>query len=155
MFSIRNDTILDILQWSLVCDFAWIPATINSVQVGCLIFGHVFAGHLADNRGRKFTLYFSLVTLILCNLLSYFSVNWLMYAISKALTGIACGLYMTVPDTYMSEFALARWRTWMIGFPTWAIESCLLAFVLWLLKDWRNTHLVIALVGIPFLGTWW
>ena len=138
-----------------MCEMAWIPALINSVQIGCLIIGHLCAGHLADYRGRKCPIYFSLAILIICNLISYFSVNWLMYAISKALTGIACGLYMTTPDAYMSEFALARWRPWVIGFPTWAIESSILALVLWLLKDWRNTHLVIALVGIPFLATWW
>ena len=138
-----------------MCDKAWIPALINSVQVGCQLIGNIFAGHLADYMGRKIPLFLSIVTMIVCNLMSYFSVNWLMYGISKALTGIGSGLWLTVRYNFMSEFTLARWRPWLIGFPTWAIQGCILAFVLWLLRDWRNTHLVIALIAIPFLGTWW
>ena len=138
-----------------MCDKAWIPASINSIQIGCMLVGNFFSGHLADAIGRKTPLFLSLALLIVLNLLSYLSVSWVMYAIVRAFTGAATGIYLTVRYTFQSEFSLARWRPWLIGFPSWPIEACLLALVLWFLKDWRNMHLVVAIVGVPFMATWW
>ena len=142
-------------QFGLVCDKAWIPATIISIQVGFMLFGNFFAGHLADTVGRKIPIFMSLVILIVSNLVSYFSVSWAMFAVCRAAIGIGSGTFLTVQYNYMSEFSLSRWRTWIIGFPSWPLQSCLLALVMWLLKDWKKLHLVICLIGVPFLATWW
>ena len=138
-----------------MCDKAWIPATINSIQIGCILLGNAFAGHLADAVGRKIPLFLSIAALIVFNLLAYFSVSWVMFATARAFTGAAAGLFLTVRYNFQSEFSLARWRPWLIGFPSWPIQACILALVLWILKNWRNIHLVVAILGVPFLATWW
>ena len=144
-----------LFQWDLVCDNAWISPAINSIQVGCMLIGNFLSGHLADTVGRKKPFFMSLLMLIVFNLLSYLSVNWVMYAVVRAFAGVATGIYLTIRYNYQSEFSLSRWRIWLIGFPSWGIEACIMALVLWILKDWRNMHLVIAIVGVPFLATWW
>ena len=78
-----------------------------------------------------------------------------MYTITRALIGAALGLFLTIRYNFMSEFCLSRWRPWVVGVPSWSIEACLFALVLWLLKDWRKAHLATAIIGIPFLATWW
>ena len=144
-----------LLQWSLVCDTAWIPATMSTIQIGFQLLGNFISGHIAEAVGRKVPIYLSLILLILFNLLSYFSVSWVMYAILRAFMGVSMGLFLTVRYNYMSEFSLSRWRTWLIAFPSWSTQACLIAPVLWWLKDWRNAHLATSLIGIPFLVTWW
>ena len=131
------------------------PATIVSIQILFQLLGNFFAGQLADTIGRKIPFFSSLFIIVGSNLLGYFSVSWVMFTVSRVLIGIGCGLFLTVQYSYMSEFSLARWRAWLTGFPSWPIETCMLALVLWLLKDWRSIHLVIALIGLPFIGAIW
>ena len=155
-FNLLQDSLKFVsLQWEFVCDRAWIPATILTIQVGCQLFGNFFAGHIADAIGRKIPFFMSLVIMMFFNLVSYFSVSWIMFTICRIFIGIGTGCFLTIQYSYLSEFSLARWRTWLIGFPSWPMQSCVLALILWLLKDWRNAHLVIALAGIPFLAAWW
>ena len=120
-----------------------------------MLIGNILSGHLADAVGRKKPIFLALLMFIVFNLLSYLSVNWIMYAVVRAFTGMAAGIYLTIRYNYLSEFSLSRWRTWLVGFPSFVIEACILAFVLWLVKDWRRMHLVITIVGVPFLATWW
>ena len=143
------------LQWNLVCDTAWIPSAINSIQIGFILLGNFLSGHIADTIGRKMPIFGSLIVLIVCNVISSFSVSWVMFMICRMVIGLGTGLFLTVRYNYMSEFTLARWRAWLIGAPSWSIEACLLAPVLFWLKDWRSTQLAISIVGIPFLALWW
>ena len=73
-----------------------------------------------------------------------------MFMICRMVIGLGTGLFLTVCYNYMSEFSLARWKAWLIGAPSWSIEACLLAPVLF----W-STQLAISIVGIPFLALWW
>ena len=143
------------LQWSLVCDTAWVPSAINSIQIGFILLGNFLSGHIADSFGRKIPLFLSLVVLIVANVVSSFSASWVMFMACRMVIGIGTGLFLTVRYNYMSEFSLARWRPWIIGAPSWAIEACLLPIVLYWLKDWRSIQIAIGIVGLPFLAMWW
>ena len=138
-----------------MCHRAWIPATIMTIQVGCQLFGDIVAGQLADTYGRKIPFFASMVLMIVFNLVAYFSVNWAMLTFAEVMIGIGTGFFFTIQYNYLSEFSLSRWRAWIIGFPSRPIQACVLALIMWLLKDWRNVHLVISLTGIPFLAAWW
>lgn len=143
------------MQWELICDRAWIPATMLTIQIVFQLFGNFFAGQIADTIGRKIPFFSSIVVICLASILCYFSVSWIMFTVSRVFIGIGAGLFLTTQYSYLSEFSLARWRTWLIGFPSWPMQTCLMALVLWLLKDWRKIHLVIALMCVPFLAAWW
>lgn len=149
-----NDIIF-VFQWNLVCDQDWIPYTISSIQLFSQMVGNVFAGHLADGIGRKKPYFISIALMVVFNVVSYFSVNWVMFTVARVFIGIGAGFFLTTAYSYLCEFTLARWRPWFIGFPSWSLETCLLALVLWLLKDWHNVQLVIVGLGVPFLAAWW
>lgn len=138
-----------------MCDRAWIPSTIVTISLVVNVIGYVFAGHLADTFGRKIPFFFSVFLMMAFSLVSYFSVNWIMFAAARVMIGIGNSFFLTIQYSYLSEFTLSRWRSWFIGFPSWPIQACFLALILWLLKDWQNVQLVIAAIGVPFMAAWW
>lgn len=154
-FEFAQDMRTIVNEWELICDRAWIPATMLTIQIVFQLFGNFFAGQIADTIGRKIPFFSSIVVICLASIMCYFSVSWVMFTVSRVFIGIGAGLFLTTQYSYLSEFSLARWRTWLIGFPSWPMQTCLMALVLWLLKDWRKIHLVIALMCVPFLAAWW
>jgi hypothetical protein len=64
------------------------------------------------------------------------------------------GFFLTTQYCFLSEFSLARWRVWIVGFPSWPIQSSVLSLLAWLLHDWRYIQLMTALCAIPCLLAW-
>ena len=126
-----------------------------SIQMAGTLFGNVAAGQIADLFGRKPPFFASLVLIAVFNFVGYLSSSWIMFLVVRVLIGIGTGCFLTIQYSILSEFTLAKWRAWTIGFPSWPIEQCLLALIAWLLKDWRYIQLTISLVTIPFLASWW
>ena len=60
---ILNAMYISFFQRDLVCDRAWIPPATASIQIGGLLLGNFFSGHIADAMGRKRPIFFSLVLL--------------------------------------------------------------------------------------------
>ena len=54
----------------------WIPSAINSIQTGFILLGNFLSGHIADAVGGKIPIFMSLIVLIVCNVISSFSVRW-------------------------------------------------------------------------------
>ena len=117
--------------------------------------GFIFAGHFADIFGRKVPFFFSIFLMMVFHLVSYFSVSWVMFLVVRMMIGVGVAFFLTIQYSYLSEFSLSRWRSWFIGFPSWPIQGCILALILWLMKDWKNVQLVIAAIGVPFMAAWW
>ena len=151
----RNYFVCSPFQFSLVCDKSHIPSTTMSVQMGGVLLGNMASGQIATLYGRKWPLYSSMVILVVSDFIAYFSINWIMFMVVRFFIGIGCGFFLATQFSLLSEFTLAKWRAWTIGFPSWPLERCILAAVGWLLNDWRNLQLTIALAGIPFLATLW
>ena len=144
-----------LFQWDLVCDRKWIVATITTIQMSGVLTGNFVAGHLGDWIGRKPTYFLALIILIVFNVVAYFSVSWEMYAAARFMLGAGVGFVISVIYNQMSEFTTSIWRPVILGVPSWATEASLFALVCWLLKDWKNIHLASAIVGVPFLLSWW
>lgn len=117
--------------------------------------GNIACGQVADLIGRKPPLFISLLFLIVANIISPFSTSWVMFATIRFFIGLAMGFEITVQYNIMSEFTLARWRTWVVAVPSWYIEVALFSLVAWLLNDWRHLHFVTAAIGVPLLATYW
>ena len=65
------------------------------------------------------------------------------------------GCFLTVQYSLVSEMTLARVRPWVVALPSWPVLTCLWCLVAYLIPDWRNMHLVVAMITVPFLATWW
>ena len=120
-----------------------------------VLVGNLLAGQIADLIGRKTPLFLSISSLVALNILAAFSVSWLMFAIIRFFMGFAIGVDITIQYNIQAEFALARWRTWIVHVPSWTIEIALFALVAWLIKDWQYIHIATACVGAPLLASWW
>lgn len=142
-------------QWDLVCDKAWVSSTITSLQMAGVLVGNLVCGQVADLVGRKPPLFLSILALTIFNTVSAFSTSWIMFAVLRFFIGLAMGFYLTVQYNVMSEFTQARWRTWVVAVPSWAVQTVLFAFVTWLLKNWKYVHLFTAAFGVPLLATYW
>ena len=144
-----------IFQWDLLCDMSWVPQTITSIQMAGVLTGNVLAGQIADLIGRKSPLFLAIASLVVLNIAAAFSTSWLMFAILRFFMGFSVGIDLTVQYNIQSEFTLAKWRTWIVSVPSWALELALFGLAAWLLKDWQYLHITTACVGAPLLATWW
>ncbi|XP_052815175.1 solute carrier family 22 member 13-like isoform X1 [Mya arenaria] len=155
VFSFNDDMNTAVSQFSLVCGREWISSTITSIQMAGIFVGNIACGQVADLIGRKKPFFGAILTLVVLNIGTAFSVSWVMFAVFRFLLGVAMGFQLTVQYNLVAEFTLAKWRTWVVAIPSWAIESSVFGLVCWALKDLFWIHIVTAAVGCPFLFTYW
>ncbi|XP_053393411.1 organic cation/carnitine transporter 2-like isoform X2 [Mercenaria mercenaria] len=141
-------------EFELVCGKAYIPSTVMSLQVAGQLVGNIIAGQIADLIGRKYPLFASIAIILVFNLIGYFATNWIIFSIARFFIGFGSGFFLSTQYSLLSEFSLAKWRVWIIGFPSWPIEACLFALCAWLVPDWRYIHLIIAIMCVPCLLAW-
>ncbi|XP_060063862.1 organic cation transporter-like protein [Ylistrum balloti] len=155
MFNFSSSMKTVVRQWDLVCDRAWIPSTITTIQMSGVLLGGLFTGHLADKIGRKPTFFLSLLILLVFNLLCGFSVTWVMFAVCRCFLGIGMGGYLTIFYPYILEFFPKGRRAVLTATPMWGIWSTVFAFIAMGLPDWKYLHFVTAVCVVPSLLCWW
>ena len=148
-------TYVFVLQWSLVCDRAWMVAMITTVQSIGLLIGALIAGHAADHFGRKPMFFSGVLIMVIFNFVAYFSVSWVMFAMIRCFIGIGMAIYFIVRDNMQIEVTSPKWRPVVMSVPSWTICSSLFGLFAWIFKDWKNMQLAIGCLGIPILLTWW
>ncbi|XP_045211468.2 organic cation transporter protein-like [Mercenaria mercenaria] len=141
-------------EFNLVCNQDYIPSTVMTLQVAGTLAGNLLAGQISDMFGRKPPFFTSIVILIVSNLIGFLSFNWIMFAVARVLVGLGAGCFLSVQYSLLSEFSLAKWRSWIIGFPSWPIQACVFALLGWLIQDWRHIQLLCCLLGVPCLLAW-
>jgi len=97
---------LNCIQFSLVCDRAWIPSTITSLQMAGIFVGNVACGQVADLIGRKKPFFLAILSLVFLNVVSAFATSWIMFAALRFFLGIAMGFQITVMYNLAAEFTL-------------------------------------------------
>ena len=150
----RQITLKVLFQFQLLCDLDYIPSTVMSLQASGMLVGSLVAGQLSDTFGRKLPYFAGILTVAVFNFIGFMSTNWIMFAVSRFFIGVGAGDFISVQHCILSEFMSAQWRPWITGFPSWPLQVCALAFVSWLIKDWRYIQLFCCILGIPFLFTW-
>lgn len=142
-------------QWDLTCDRKWIGTFIFSLLlIGCSI-GAVISGQVADKIGRKPVYCSSVLLLILFNVLSATSTSWVMYAALQFVIGVLIEANLNVGMSLCVENTPKSWRALAVMVPSWPLVASLFALAAWCLHDWRKLHLLSAVIGIPFLVSWW
>ena len=56
---------------------------IASLQMAGLFVGCLVSGHIADAVGRKLPLFTSVILMLIFNIVAYFSVSWVMFAVAR------------------------------------------------------------------------
>ncbi|KAK7483109.1 hypothetical protein BaRGS_00025677, partial [Batillaria attramentaria] len=99
----------------LVCDMAWVPSLIISLQMVGVLTGSVLAGQMGDSWGRKKTLMAMVILQTVFNLVAVFSTSWEMFAIMRTLIGVTVGGLVSTTFAYPAEFVGVKWRA-VLGF---------------------------------------
>ncbi|XP_045184445.2 solute carrier family 22 member 4-like [Mercenaria mercenaria] len=141
-------------EFDLVCDNSWVTASIISMQMIGMMVGSIVVGNISDLFGRKKPFIFSMAILFVFQLVCYFAVNWIMFAVGRVAVGIGSAFFLSIYCIFQGEYTLSKWRSTTISFPSWALEMCLFTLFAWLLHDWEHITLITALGSLAFLSSW-
>ncbi|CAC5421931.1 SLC22A4_5 [Mytilus coruscus] len=138
-------------EWNLVCDKEWIVSTITTIQMGGLLVGAIISGQIGDVFGRRITYYLSVIILMIANIIAAFSVNWQMFAALRFCIGLGCGWYLTVFGIFLAELTPAKYRSFVLSFPTWAMGTMSFGLFSWILHDWTHIQIATAVFCVPWM----
>ncbi|CAG7824654.1 unnamed protein product, partial [Allacma fusca] len=86
------EPIVSIVQeWELICDRAWLPDFLTSVQMMGMIIGAMTGSQFADAFGRKTAFYANITIFGSFGLVSGISNNIYLFGASRFLAGIGLG----------------------------------------------------------------
>eukprot|EP00795_Rhopilema_esculentum_P017564 gene17564-9194_t len=130
-------------------DKGWLNAIIF---VGMMVGGYSFGG-VADIKGRRFVLMWSMSLNGLFALASSFADDFLMFLFLRLMSGVGVGAAMPVVFAYFTEFLSMKNRGPMIGFLAsfWMVGNIMTAGIAWFIipKLHLGSH-----VGDIFYGSW-
>ncbi|XP_071143321.1 solute carrier family 22 member 6-A-like [Mytilus edulis] len=138
-------------EWNLVCDKDWTVSTITTIQMGGLLVGAIISGQIGDVFGRRITYYLSVIILMIANIVAAFSVNWQMFAALRFCIGLGCGWYLTVFGIFLAELTPAKYRSFVLSFPTWAMGTMSFGLFSWILHDWMHLQIATAVFCVPWM----
>ncbi|XP_049978694.1 solute carrier family 22 member 7 isoform X3 [Alexandromys fortis] len=145
-------------KWDLVCE----QRGLNKITSTCffvgVLLGAVVYGHLADRFGRRQLLLVAYVSSLVLALASAASVNYIMFVITRTLTGSALAGFTIIVLPLELEWLDVEHRTvaGVISTIFWTGGVLLLALVGYLIRSWRWLLLAATLPCVPgIISIWW
>lgn len=145
-------------EWDLVCE----QRGLNKITSTCffvgVLLGAVVYGHLADRFGRRQLLLVAYVSSLVLTLASAASVNYIMFVITRTLTGSALAGFTIIVLPLELEWLDVEHRTvaGVISTIFWTGGVLLLALVGYLIRSWRWLLLAATLPCVPgVISIWW
>ncbi|XP_012937067.1 solute carrier family 22 member 7-like [Aplysia californica] len=103
-----------------------------------VMVGSIVSGQIGECYGRKTNMYLWNLLLAITNIVAVFSCSW------------------RICQMYPFEFATAKWRAFISGFPNWNVGCVTFDVCVYVLKDWKNIHIATAvLCGLAMLPMVW
>ncbi|XP_036104871.1 solute carrier family 22 member 7 isoform X1 [Molossus molossus] len=146
------------LQWDLVCEQKGLNKAISTFFFVGVLVGAVAFGYLSDRFGRRRLLLVAYVSALVMGLASAASVNYIMFVITRTLTGTALAGFTIIVMPLELEWLDVGHRTvaGVLSSTFWTGGVMLLALVGYLIRDWRWLLLVVTLPCVPgILSLWW
>ncbi|KAL7831565.1 hypothetical protein SRHO_G00310680 [Serrasalmus rhombeus] len=144
-------------EWDLVCDSKNLNQALATFFFLGVMMGAVLFGYLADRFGRKPTLLASFVSSCVFGVAAAFSTSFLMFAVSRTLSGVAL-TGMTITTLALTvEWTGIHHRTFsgtIMGLG-WSLGNMLLALLAFFLRDWRHLMLAVTAPCLAAIATWW
>ncbi|XP_031557646.1 organic cation transporter-like protein [Actinia tenebrosa] len=139
-------------EWNLLCDRAYLGASIQSSYFAGMLVGSIVSGWIADSFGRRTSIFLSLAFIILFGVGSSFANSIPLLIFLRFFVGFSLAGCMLTQFVYIVEMVGPNKRThagkaqgsfWKFG--AWAVV--LLAYFV---RDWRLHILIGSLSGIVF-----
>nr|KAF6363640.1 solute carrier family 22 member 7 [Pipistrellus kuhlii] len=145
-------------EWDLVCEQKGLnKATSTFFFIGVLV-GAVAFGYLSDRFGRRRLLLVAYVSALGMGLACAASVNYIMFVITRTLTGTALAGFTIIVMPLELEWLDVGHRTvaGVLSSTFWTGGVMLLALVGYLIRDWRWLLLAVTLPCVPgIVSLWW
>ncbi|CAH7215740.1 solute carrier family 22 member 7 [Phodopus roborovskii] len=145
-------------EWDLVCE----QRGLNKITSTCffigMILGAVVYGYLSDRFGRRRLLLVAYVSSLVLGLASAASVSYVVFVITRTLTGLAlAGLTIIVLPLELEWLDVGhRTVAGVISTIFWTAGVLLLALVGYLIRSWRWLLLAVTLPCVPgIISIWW
>ncbi|XP_036104872.1 solute carrier family 22 member 7 isoform X2 [Molossus molossus] len=145
-------------EWDLVCEQKGLNKAISTFFFVGVLVGAVAFGYLSDRFGRRRLLLVAYVSALVMGLASAASVNYIMFVITRTLTGTALAGFTIIVMPLELEWLDVGHRTvaGVLSSTFWTGGVMLLALVGYLIRDWRWLLLVVTLPCVPgILSLWW
>ncbi|XP_066107036.1 solute carrier family 22 member 7 isoform X1 [Saccopteryx bilineata] len=145
-------------EWDLVCEQRGLNRAISTFFFAGVLVGAVIFGYLSDRFGRRRLLLVAYVSSLVMGLTSAASVNYIMFIVTRTLTGAAlAGLTIIVLPLEMEWLDVGhRTVAGVLSTLFWTGGVTLLALVGYLIRDWRWLLMAVTLPCVPgILSLWW
>ncbi|XP_045725901.1 solute carrier family 22 member 7 isoform X1 [Mirounga angustirostris] len=146
------------LQWDLVCEQKGLNKATSTFFFAGVLVGAVAFGYLSDRFGRRRLLLVAYVSSLVLGLASAASVSYVMFVITRTLTGAALAGFTIIVMPLEMEWLDVGHRTvaGVLSGTFWTVGVMLLALVGYLIRDWRWLLLAVTLPCAPgILSLWW
>ncbi|XP_007484012.2 solute carrier family 22 member 7 isoform X2 [Monodelphis domestica] len=145
-------------QWDLVCERKGLNRVISTFFFIGVLVGAVIFGYLSDRFGRRPLLLVAYVSSLVLGLVSVISVSYIMFVITRTLTGVALAGFTIIVLPLELEWLDVGHRTMagILASAFWSMGVMLLALIGYLIRDWRWLLLAVTLPCVPgILSLWW
>ncbi|XP_046987851.1 organic cation transporter protein-like isoform X3 [Schistocerca americana] len=143
--------------FNLVCEYAWLSATADSMFMVGVLLGSIIFGDLSDRFGRKPIFFLSLVLQIIGGIGAAVLPNYSSYVAARMLIGA------TISGMFLVAYVIA---VEMVG-PSKRLVAGLLCqvfgttgylltgFFAYFIKEWRILQTAFSVPEVLFLSYWW
>ncbi|CAF93343.1 unnamed protein product, partial [Tetraodon nigroviridis] len=144
-------------EWDLVCEDKHLNQALATYFFLGVTCGAVVFGQLSDRFGRKSMLLLALISSTILGTISAFSTSYVMFAISRALCGLAVSGLSIIGMALGIEWTGVRHRTFSgtIMSLSWSVGNMILALLAYLIRDWRHLMLAATAPCLVAMVTWW
>ncbi|KAM8998947.1 solute carrier family 22 member 7 [Sarcophilus harrisii] len=145
-------------EWDLVCERKGLNRAISTFFFIGVLMGAVIFGYLSDRFGRRPLLLVAYMSTLALGLVSTISVSYIMFVITRSLTGVALAGFTIIVLPLELEWLDVEHRTMagVLGSTFWSGGVMLLALIGYLIRDWRWLVLAVTLpCALGIISLWW
>ncbi|KAM3623431.1 uncharacterized protein V6R79_011043 [Siganus canaliculatus] len=146
-----------VTEWDLVCDQKKLNQALATYFFLGVTFGAILFGQLSDKFGRKSMLLVAFVIATMLGVTAAFSTSYIMFAISRALCGVALSGLSIIGVVLGIEWTDVKHRTFTgtVMSLSWSVGNMVLALLAYLIRDWRHLMLAVTAPCIVAIISWW
>ncbi|KAF6021135.1 hypothetical protein EB796_020557 [Bugula neritina] len=146
----HGETVIE--RFNLVCDRKYITTIIEMVYMTVVGVGSLIGSALGDRFGRKIVIIVAALITSVCGIIQAFSVNIVMYATFRLLSGLFIASIYSPSSSLLTEMVSPRRRPDILNGMAifWILGASSLSLISYLLRDWWKLLLFCNAPGLLF-----